>query len=362
MGLSKAAPLSTHWLSWFPTGSKDSTFRVRYCGVLMLDFSKAFDKVDHSILLQKLANTGVPDCVTRWFTAFLCECRQHTKIGDYVSDWCTINAGVPQGTLLGPVGFVIHIIDLQTCLPTFKYVDGSTLWEVCSANATDSLLQCAATAAVQWSNDNLMSVNCDKTKELLVSFARSKLDIPPITINGKSIEHVSTAKLLGVTFSSDLTWDAHIKVIHSKASQRLYFLRLLHRAGVGSGHIVHIYQSLIRSLLEYACPVWHCALLRSLADKLEGLQRRALRIALPNCSYSEALQRTGMPTLADRRDDLSRGFFQAMLSPSNKLNHLLPTQRKVCYGLRSLKNYGTMMAKQERFKKTLIPYGLTHWQ
>ena len=200
--------------------------------VLMLDFSKAFDKVDHSILLQKLANTSVPDCVTRWFTAFLCERRQRNKIGDYVSDWCTINAGVPQGTLFGPVGFVIHINDLQTCLPTFKYVDDSTLWEVCSANATDSVLQRAATEAVQWSNDNLMSVNCDKTKELLISFARSKPDIPPITINGKSVERVSTAKLLGVTFSSDLTWDAHIEDIHSKASQRLYFLRLLHRAGV----------------------------------------------------------------------------------------------------------------------------------
>ena len=249
------------------------------------------------------------------------------------------------------MGFVIHINDLQTCLPTFKYVDGCTLWEVCSANATDSLLQRAATEAVQCSNDNLVSVNCDKTKELPVSFARSKPDIPPITINGKSIERVSTAKLLGVTFSSDLTWDAHIQDIHSKASHRLYFLRLLHRAGVGSGHIVRIYQSLIRSLLEYACPVSHCALPRSLADKLEGLQRRALRIALSECSYSEALERTGMPTLADPRDDLSRRFFQAMLSPSNKLNHLLPTQREVCYELRSLKNYDTMMAKRERSRK-----------
>ena len=147
------------------------------------------------------------------------------------------------------MGIVIHINDLQTCLPTFKCVDDSTLWEVCSANAADSLLQRAATEAVQWSNHNLMSVNCDKTKELLVSFARSKPDILPITINGKSVERVRTAKLLGVTFSSDLTWDAHIEDIHSKASQRLYFLRLLYRAGVRSGHIVCIYQSLIRSLL-----------------------------------------------------------------------------------------------------------------
>ena len=105
-----------------------------------------------------------------------------------------------------------------------------------------------------------------------------------------------------------------------------------------------------------------CVLPRSLAHKLAGLQRRALRIALPDCSYNEALERTGMPTLADCQDDLSRRFFQAMLSPSNKLNHLLPTQREVCYGLRSLKNYDTMMAKRERFKKTRIPYGLSHWQ
>ena len=85
-------------------------------------------------------------------------------------------------------------------------------------------------------------------------------------------------------------------------------------------------------------------------------------IALPDCSYSEALERTGMPTLADCRDDLGRRFFQAMLSPSNKLNHLLPTRREVCYGLRSLKNYDAMMAKRECFKKFLIPYGLRHWQ
>ena len=108
-----------------------------------------------------------------------------------------------------------------------------------------------------------------------------------------------------------------------------------------------IYQSLIRSLLEYACPVWHCVLPRS----LEGLQRRALRIALPDCSYSEALESTGMPTLADRRDDLSRHFFQAMLSPSNKLNHMLPTQREVCYGLRSLKNYDIMIAQEETLQE-----------
>ena len=91
--------------------------------VLLLDYSKAFDRVDHTILLRKLANTGIPDFVVQWFTSFLCERRQCTKVGDTTSDWCSINGGVPQGTLFGPVGFLIHITDLQTVLDITKYVD-----------------------------------------------------------------------------------------------------------------------------------------------------------------------------------------------------------------------------------------------
>ena len=72
--------------------------------VLLLDYSKAFDRVDHSILLRKLANMGIPDFLVRWFTSFLCDRRQRTKIGNILSEWTTINAGVPQETLFGHVG------------------------------------------------------------------------------------------------------------------------------------------------------------------------------------------------------------------------------------------------------------------
>ena len=302
--------------------------------VLLVDFSKAFDRVDHTILLHKLSSSGAPDFIIRWFTSFLYERQQQTRIGDNLSDWCKVNAGVPQGTLFGPVGFIMHINDLRTCLPTYKYVDDCTLWEACSARSSDSQLQCATDEAVHWSAENHMSVNCDKTKELQVCFGRSKPTLPPITIDDKPIARVSTAKLLGVTFSSDLTWDAHIEDIHTKACQRLYSLRLLWRAGVQSSHIVRIFTSLIRLLLEYACPVWHTGLPGILSEKLEGVQRRALRIAYPDSSYSEAMQLSGLPTLHDRREQLSRGFFQAILSPSHKLHHLLPAHREVSYNLR----------------------------
>ena len=330
--------------------------------VLLLDYCKAFDRVYHSILLRKLSASGVPECVTRWFTSFLCGRRQRTKIGNVVSDWSPVNAGVPQGALFGPVGFIIHINDLHTCLPTYKYVDDSTLWEVCSTDAADSQLQRAATEAVQWSSDNWMLVNCEKTKELLVCFARSEPDIPPITIDGKSIERVTTTKLLGVTFSSDLSWDAHIEEIYTKASQRLYFLRLLRRAGVDSTHIVHIFTSVIRSLLEYACPVWHTGLPGKLCEKLESIQRRALRIAFPGIPYHEALQKSGLPTLCERREELARRFFRAILSPTHRLHHLLPTRRRVHYDLRNDTQRDKIVGRHQRYRNTLIPYGLRHWQ
>ena len=164
---------------------------------------------------------GVHDCVVEWFTSFLCDRKQWTKIGDDISEWCTIKAGVPQFTLFGPVGFIVHINDLRTRLPLYKYVDDSTAWEVCSPSAVDSQIQQAATEAVEWSDDNLMCVNCDKTKELLVFFGHTPPDIPSITIKEKVIERVTFTKLLGVIISNDLAWGPHITMIHGKPSQRL---------------------------------------------------------------------------------------------------------------------------------------------
>ena len=216
--------------------------------------------MDHSIFLQIPSSSCVPDFITPWFTAFLCGRQRLTRIGEILSDWCTVNDGVPQGTLFGSVEFIVHIDDLRTCLPTYKFVDDSTLWEVYSVSARNSQLQRATDEAVSWSAENHMSVNCDKTKELQVYFARSNAALPPITIDDKPIERVSTAKLLGVTFSCDLTWDTRIEDIHTKACQRLYFLRLLRRAGVQSVYTMRVYTSLIRLLLEFVYPVLHTSL------------------------------------------------------------------------------------------------------
>ena len=150
--------------------------RVR---VLLLDFSEAFDRVDHSLLLEKFGNLGLPDFLVRWLTSFLCQRGQKVKLCSAQSEWTTMNAGVPQGTVLGPVGFLLHINDLHTTCDSTKYVDDTTFWESRSADGSDSQLQVPADQAYEWSEKNLMKINPDKTKTMEITFTRTHYDIPP---------------------------------------------------------------------------------------------------------------------------------------------------------------------------------------
>ena len=155
-------------------GRRGSVVACATCNV-----SKAFDRVDHSLLLEKFGNLGLPDFLVRWLTSFLCQRRQKDKLGSAQSEWATINAGVPQGTVLGPVGFLLHINDLHTTCDSTKYVDDTTFWESCSADGSDSQLQVAADQAYEWSEKNLMKINPDKTKTMEITFTRTHYDIPP---------------------------------------------------------------------------------------------------------------------------------------------------------------------------------------
>ena len=113
--------------------------------------------------------------------------------------------------------------------------------------------QVAADEVGQWTASNKMALNYDKTKELRICFKRSTADIALLTIDGRPIQKVNSTRLLGVTPSEDLKWQSHIDEITTKASQRLYFIILLKRAGIDPHHLINIYTSIVRSVLEYAC-------------------------------------------------------------------------------------------------------------
>ena len=260
----------------------------------LLNFRKAFDLVDHHILVGKLLTLGVKPTVVNWVTDFLRNRQQRVKLSGVFSDWLDVPAGVPQGTRLGPWLFLAMINDLR--LPEeflmWKFADDTTVSEVVPASKLSTLQQ-AADYIYDWSQVNHLQLNPTKCKEIRTCFKRTPPSFPGVSIEGVEFETVSSAKVLGVTISSDLKWSAHIDSITTKAAKRLYLLRQLKRAGIAPSDLVLFYCSVIRSVLEYACQVFHCNLPLYLSDEIERIQRRALRIIFPVCSYREGLVKAG---------------------------------------------------------------------
>ena len=167
--------------------------------VLFLDYSKAFDLINHETLIDKLVAMNLPAHIVRWMAAFLLDREQAVKIGEYVSQTEYPNGGVPQGTLSGPNNLLVYINDLRTPCSIYKYVDDSTIFEICNPSSVSVLQQSAAIIA-NWSIDNGMRINTMKTKETIIRFCRDPVFLPYINIDGAAIERVSQVKVFGCDF------------------------------------------------------------------------------------------------------------------------------------------------------------------
>ena len=151
-------------------------------------------------------------------------------------------------------------------------------------------------------------------------------NLPLIHTTTGHIERVNSTKLLGLYLDSNLTWHTHIDIMLSKSTQQLYFLKQLSRAGVPQTQLRHFYLT----VLEYAAPVWHHLITKTQADQTEAIQKRAIRI-IYTCThdmpYVSAIFVADLPTMSDRRDQLSRKFFNSTLQPTSLLHSLLPPPR-----------------------------------
>jgi hypothetical protein len=189
--------------------------------MVLLDFSKAFDRVNHHTLLDKLRNLEVPELIIDWIESFLADRYQRVKIGTHCSEWKSLNGGVPQGTKLGPLLFLILINNLETTCSCVKFVDDTTLFAGNTIqNSEHDTLQENLDTVKTWCIQNDMLLNADKSKSMVINFNEQPPRLLPLRLDKDHIDPVSDAKLLGVIINSSLTWETHINYISKKAGQK----------------------------------------------------------------------------------------------------------------------------------------------
>ena len=240
--------------------------------VVLTDFSKAFDMVDHNLLMEKFIHIGVRRSIIPWLCDFLSNRMQCIRYNATLSDFSTLSAGLPQGTKLGPIGFQVIINDAvqnkSGPISCWKYVDDLTIAEN-RMHPDSSQLQVILDSFSQWTENNSPSLNPAKYQALQICF---KTDAPHPTefkIIGCSLNFVDHAKILGVWLQHDLSWDKTISEMISKTNCRLYMLRMLKRFGFKKNELITVYKGYICPLLEYADVVWNS----SLTLKLKPLKR-----------------------------------------------------------------------------------------
>ena len=324
--------------------------------VVFIDYAKAFDHVDHSTVLTKMIQMGIPDFITRWMHSFLSNRKQRVKINHSMSQWISLRGGMPQGTWLGLYIFLILINDLQSTIPLHKYVDDVTASEVLRTGQP-STMQSIINDVANWSNSNLMNLNARKTKEMLVG---TILKNPPLELilDGNPIERVHVFKLLGVYLTETLNWDENTTGICSKANKRLHFLKLLKRSGMGTDDLIYYYKAVVRPVLEYACVLWHSSITKEQKHRLDSVQRRALRII--GCTDTE---KNKLSPLKDRRDEQASRLFHSILNPSNCIHSILPPRRDLQTDrLRHVPAYQIPFARTERYRRSFLVHALSNYQ
>lgn len=300
-GLSSCVQLLTcihEWLYSICSGSK--------VNIVYTDIKKAFDTVSHIKLFNVLLSYGISSNVCFWIYNFLSNRSQSVCVGSAVSSPLPILSGVPQGSVIGPLLFIIFFDDISNSVITDfgksgikLYADDAKLFD------NDSLdLQSSLESFTSWLDEHQLQIAPSKCFSITLSKQNSTVTPPNFMINGNTLEIKSQIKDLGIIISHNLKWHDHISHIYKKASLCSYQIFKSFRTK-NIWVLLKLYKVYIRSNLEYNTPVWSPYLQKDV-DRIESVQRRFTRFAFRRCglkfsSYEDRLRQLNLQPLELRR-------------------------------------------------------------
>ncbi len=271
--------------------------------IVFCDISKAFDRVWHRGLLFKLRQHGISGNILNWITSYLDNRSQKVFVGSAVSDEKHINAGVPQGSVLGPLLFLIYVNDIAVSFLSLTRLfadDSSLATSTSDINQMEVILNEDLNRLFQWSQQWLVQFNPSKTEVMF--FSLMDTDRPTLYFQNTQLTFVNHHKHLGLTLSEDGSWHQHINAIVSSASKVLGSMRML-KFKIKRQSLNQIYISYLRPILEYASIVCdNCAIYeKNILDKIQYDAARIVTGLTRSVSINNLLKEIGWVSLSDRR-------------------------------------------------------------
>ena len=256
-------------------------------GMLLVDYRKAFDMVDHELLLKKLEAYGIVNQELRWCRSYLSSRKQAVYLGGAEPCECLVKHGVPQGSILGPLFFILFINDLPLHVSSQidLYADDTTI-TTSSDFRNISQLELSLNTSVSeiqlWANANKLPLNKEKTKVLMITGKRlaPKLhNLPNVTTDGvKTLKIVNSATLLGLEIDNMLSFNLHVEMICKRLSSRIAVLRKIRVFLPLSQHLLY-YNAIIYPVLSYVNVIWSSCD-KDILSRVLQLQKRAARVIL----------------------------------------------------------------------------------
>ncbi len=254
--------------------------------VIYFDFAKAFDSVSHDLILHKLKNLyGIDGLMLRFIKSYLEGRQQQVVVGGAVSSTLPVHSGVPQGSILGPLLFVLFINDMFSCVSEGTnialYADDTKIWRIIDYFDDHFILQRDIDNLFAWSVKNKMNFHLSKCKVLSVTMQRNILDNLPFniywyTLNGEMIDYVPSHKDLGIVMTSRLWWGEHCDKLVSDANSKLGLLMRTCHFTTDKSKKRALYLSIVRSIFEHCSIIW-CPQTAKHLSKFDAIQKRAIK-------------------------------------------------------------------------------------